>query len=135
MHMRNPQFELANNQRYFWHVLIVVFPLGLAPLATAEDDFGSVVLRRAPPECLILDSGHKPAVPERPATLQRPLSSSFRLNRPPSDLVSAITSISNSTHCSSDAHSSGNSSYEVIYLAFLVLSLIAFLLLSVLCIF
>ena len=113
------------------------YPLGLAPLATAEDDFGSVVLRRAPPECLVLDPGpgHKPAVPERPATLQRPLSSSFRLNRPPSDLVSAITSMSNSTHCSSDAHSSGNSSYEVIYLNFLVLSLIAFLLLSVLCIF
>lgn len=63
---------------------------GLAPLATAEDEFATVVLRRTNLEGALSDAAHKPAVPERPATLQRPLSSSFRLTKPTQETTTIV---------------------------------------------
>ncbi|XP_034247836.1 rho GTPase-activating protein 44-like isoform X2 [Thrips palmi] len=80
---------------------------GLAPLATAEDEFATVTLRRNPVEGG--DPSHKPAIPERPATLQRPLSSSFRLNKQASESGSTVTNMSSSMFCSTETNLLGTS--------------------------
>lgn len=69
---------------------------GIAPLAPAEDEFACVTLRKVPVENTNVEQGQKPAVPERPATLQRPLSSSFRVSKLLSDPSSAASNVPNS---------------------------------------